>query len=305
MTNSDSSGNAAAAFIAAMVTLLFWGGTAIANRYAVGFADPITVATLRSMLAGAIALLVALSMRLEFPRERNDRILLLLSGLLSFAVWPLAISLGVARTTASHAALIMAMLPIFTVLIAALVHRTAPPKAWWFGGILALIATTILITYRGGSYTAADASSAVIGDLIILAGSVLCSAGYVAGAKLSPKIGAFATTFWGLSIALVVTAPVFAISQQQTDWSMMPTSAWWSIAWLTLCSSLFGYVLWFYALGRGGIEKIGSLQLLMPVITLAGAVWVLGEILTPQLVALSVLVLLGTFIAHRFANRDK
>ena len=305
MSNSDNSGNAAPAFIAAIITLVFWGGTAIANRYAVGFADPITVATLRSMLAGAIALVVALAMRLEFPSERNDRILLLLSGLFSFAIWPLAISLGVARTTASHAALIMAMLPVFTVLIASVVHRTVPPLAWWFGGVLALIATTILITYRGGSFAVADSSSAVVGDLIILAGCVLCSAGYVAGAKLTPKIGSFATTFWGLSIALVVTAPVFAISQQQTDWSMLPTSAWWSIAWLTFCSSLIGYVLWFYALGRGGIEKIGSLQLLMPVVTLAGAVWVLGEVLTLQLVALSVLVLLGTFISHRFSNRNK
>lgn len=305
MPQAKRSRYAAPAFVAAIFTLIFWGGTAVANRYAVGFVDPITAATLRSMLAGAIALMVALAMRLEFPTERKDRLLLVLSGLFSFAIWPLAISLGVARTTASHAALIMAMLPIFTVFIASLVHRTIPPVAWWFGGILALIATTILITYRGGSFIVADRSSAAIGDLIILAGSVLCSAGYVAGAKLAPKIGAFATTFWGLSIALLVTAPVFAISQQQTDWAAVPPAAWWSIAWLTFCSSLIGYVLWFYALGRGGIEKIGSLQLLMPVVTLAGAVWVLGETLTPQLMALSALVLLGTFIAHRFSNRDK
>jgi drug/metabolite transporter (DMT)-like permease len=74
---------------------------------------------------------------------------------------------------------------------------------------------------------------------------------------------------------------------------------------LTICSSLLGYLLWFYALGRGGIEKVGSLQLLMPVITLAGAVLVLGEELTPQLIGLSVLVLAGTVVAHRYSARDK
>ena len=134
---------------------------------------------------------------------------------------------------------------------------------------------------------------------------MLCSCAYVMAAKLTPKIGSFATTFWALSVALVITAPIFAYSQQQTDWAAVPATAWWSLAWLTICSSLLGSVLWFFALARGGIEKIGSLQMLMPVITLAGAVWVLGEVLTPQLIALCALVLAGTLVAHRYSVRDK
>ena len=75
------------ATLAALLSLVFWGGTAIANRYAVAFADPIVVATLRSILAGIIALAVALTLRLKWPAGRNDQLLLLLSGLCSFAMW--------------------------------------------------------------------------------------------------------------------------------------------------------------------------------------------------------------------------
>lgn len=304
MSVTTSSRSAAPAFIAAIVTLLFWGGTAIANRYAVGYADPIAVATLRSLLAGLLALSIALLLRLEFPAERKDRILLLLSGLFSFALWPIVLSLGLGQTTASHAALIMAILPVITVLLAALINRTVPTAAWWFGGTLAIIATVFLITDRGGSFAVADPAAAAIGDLIILAGCVFCAAGYVAGAKVTAKIGSFATTFWGLATALLVTVPGFLLTQAKTDWAALPASAWWAIAWLTLCSSFFGYVLWFYALGRGGIERIGSLQLLMPVVTLVGAVLILGEVLTWQLAALCSIVLLGTFIAHRYSTRE-
>lgn len=289
------------AVVAALVTLVFWGGTAIANRYAVGFADPITVATLRSMLAGGIALVVALVLRLEFPTGRHDRLLLLASGLTSFALWPIFLSLGLERTTASHAALIMATLPIITVIISSVINRNAPARAWWIGAMAALVGAIWLILGQGASFAVTDSRSAAIGDLIILTGCVICASGYVAGGKLSPKIGAFATTFWGLAIALFLTVPVFAYYQANTDWNAVPAAAWWSIAWLTICSSLLGYLLWFFALGRGGIEKIGSLQLLMPVITLAGAVWVLGEVLTPQLIALSALVLAGTIVAHRYS----
>lgn len=305
MTSARTTDSATTAFVAAIFALIFWGGTAVANRYAVGFIDPITVATLRSMLAGAIALVTALVLQMPFPATRRDRFLLLLVGLFGFAIWPLAISLGLARTTASHAALILATMPIMTVLVASVVHRTIPPVPWWLGGGTALLATAILIIRRDGSLTVADPATAVIGDLIILAGCVLCAIGYVVAAKLTPKIGSVATTFWALSIALVITAPVFAFSQQQTDWAAVPAAAWWAIVWLTFLSSLLGSVLWFFALARGGIEKIGSLQMLMPIITLAGAVWILGELLTLQLIGLSALIIVGTFIAHRFSIRDQ
>ena len=300
-----SSRPAALAFVAAIIAMIFWGGTAVANRYAVGFIDPITVATLRTCLAGSVALVIALALRMPLPTTRRDQFLLVLVGLIGFAIWPLTISLALAKTTASHAALIIATMPVMTVLVASFVHRTIPPIAWWLGGAAALSATAILIIYRDGSLTVADPSAAFVGDLTILGGCVLCSIAYVMAAKLTPKIGSFATTFWALSVALVITAPIFAYSQQQTDWTTVPATAWWSLAWLTICSSLLGSVLWFFALARGGIEKIGSLQMLMPVFTLFGAVWVLGEVLTLQLIALSALVLAGTYVAHRYSNRDK
>ncbi|MGI9220269.1 MAG: DMT family transporter [Woeseiaceae bacterium] len=295
----------ALAIAAALITLLFWGGTAIANRYAVGFADPITVATLRSLLAGLLALIIAVALKLKVPSGTGDRSLLLASGLSSFALWPIFLSLGLERTTASHAALIMATLPIITVILASIVNRTTPAPAWWIGAVAALVGAIWLILGQGASLGVADSRSAAIGDLIILVGCVICASGYVAGAKLTPKIGTFATTFWGLAAALFLTVPIFAFYQQDTDWAAVPIAAWWSIAWLTICSSLLGYLLWFYALGHGGIEKVGSLQLLMPVITLVGAVLILDEVLTPQLVALSVLVLFGTVVAHRYSTRDQ
>ena len=133
------------------------------------------VATLRSMLAGAIALVISLFLRLKFPAGHSDRLVLVISGLCSFAIWPLALSLGLARTTASHAALIMAMLPVFTVLMASALQKSMPRTAWWFGGALALISTAVLILFRGGSYDVADPASALVGDLIILVGAILCA----------------------------------------------------------------------------------------------------------------------------------
>ena len=124
-----SSRPAALAFFAAIIAMIFWGGTAVANRYAVGFIDPMTVATLRTCLAGTVALVIALMLRMPLPTTHRDRLLLVLVGLIGFAIWPITISLALVKTTASHAALIIATMRLMTVLVASIVHLTEPPSA--------------------------------------------------------------------------------------------------------------------------------------------------------------------------------
>ncbi len=287
--------------IVALAALILWSGTAIANKIAVAHLDGLTAGVLRSMAAGIFALVIGLVLKLPFPDTGRDRLLLAIAGITSFALWPIMLSIGIVRTTAGHAALIMAMIPVFTVLILALLQRRFPATGWWIGAGIALTATAILMTSRGVSLEVLEDGSSFGGDLIILLGSVFCAAGYVTGGKLSPKTGTAATTFWGLSMALLVLVPVFLVIFDHTHWSEVPVSAWMAIAWMIFLSSLAGYALWFYALGKGGIGRIGSLQLLMPVITLFAAAMILDEKLSLLLAATCVAIILGTMLAQRHA----
>lgn len=293
--------SAAPAFAAAGVALLLWSGTAIANKIAVNHMDDLSAGVLRSMIAGICALAFALLAKLPFPGTARERVLLIVSGLASFAFWPILLSLGIGRTTAGHAALIMATIPVFTVLIAALVERRRPQAGWGFGAAVAFAGTTAVVMGRGVSIEAFDDGSSIAGDLIILIGGVICAIGYVAGGKLSPKIGTAATTFWGLACALVVLVPTFAAIAGRTEWTTVPVAGWLAVGWMAFLSSLAGYALWFYALGRGGIARIGSLQLAMPVVTLFAAALVLHETLTPLLLVSCATIVVGTFVAQRNA----
>jgi len=288
---------ALAVYAAAAAALLFWSGTAIANKIAVAQIDPSSAGILRSMLAGLIAGGLALAFRLPFPRKAGQRGLLLVSGISSFAVWPMLMSLGLGTTTAGHAALIMAMLPAFTGLIAAAADRAWPRASWWGGVALAAIGTFALIFYRDGGALAGEQAS-ITGDLIILAGVVVCALGYVCGGKLSPVIGTWATTFWGLAAATVVTIPTLAVLAHRTDWAAVDSTGWLAIAYMTFLSSLAGYAAWFWALGHGGIARIGSWQLAMPVTTLAAAGVVLGEAITWPIIVSGLAILAGTALAQ-------
>jgi len=285
--------------LGAGAALVLWSGTAIANKVAVGHMDPLTAGILRSLLAGLIAAAIAATARLPVPGNRRDWALLVVAGITSFALWPMLLSLGLARTSASHAALIMAMIPVFTGLIAAALERRGPRAAWWIGVAVAVAGTAALVATRGGGLAGGDLSADLGGDLIILSGAAICALGYVAGGRLSATLGTFSTTFWGLAIATTVLVPAFLLRVGETDWGAVPAPGWAAIAYLTVASSLVGYALWFWSLGRGGIARIAALQFSQPVMTLAFAVPILGERLTWPLVLSGAVILIGVAITQR------
>jgi drug/metabolite transporter (DMT)-like permease len=286
-----------AVYAAAGGALVLWSGTPIANKIAVASIDPATAGILRSMLAGLLAGSFALALRLPFPSIPRQRLLLLLSGIGNFAVWPLLLSIGLGLTTANHAAFIIAMIPIATGLIAAAADRSWPHLLWWAGGALAVAGTFMLIFYRG-SGPGEVAGASVTGDLVILVGVIACALGYVAGGKLSPVIGTWATTFWGLGGAAVVLVPVVGMLAPRTDWAAVGAAGWLSIAYMTLLSSFAGYLAWFWALGHGGIARMSSWQLSQPAVTLVFAALLLGEAITLPLLVSGAAILAGAWLAQ-------
>src|SRR5690606_31172849 len=115
--------SAGGALAAGIGTLPLWSGTPIAYKVVVDYMDGCTAGLVRSALAGVVAVLVALSMRLPFPRNGKDRSMLVLSGVASFAAWPVTLSIGLEQTSAGHAALILATIPVIAVMLAALLDR--------------------------------------------------------------------------------------------------------------------------------------------------------------------------------------
>jgi drug/metabolite transporter (DMT)-like permease len=293
----------AAVYAAAIFSLVLWAGTPIANKISVAAIDPATAGLLRSALAGVASLVLAILLRLPFPFSTQQRVLLALSGVGNFVAWPWLLSLGLGLTTANHAALMIATIPIFTGLMAAAVERIRPSTAWLVGVTISLLGTAFLIGVRADGPSAAAGS--VVGDVLILLGVLACAAGYVAGGLLAPQIGTFATTFWGLGSSVAFLAPALALIWGRTDWAAVSSSAWLAVGYMALCSSFVGYIAWFWALGRGGIARMSAWQLGQPVLTIVAAGFLLGERVTWPLVAAGIAVLFGTALTQLAPRRAR
>ncbi len=291
-----SPGGAVATFAAASFAVVAWGLTPAATKLAVGEIDPLTVGILRTVLAMAPGLPLALALRLPLPTGRNDWGLLLVSAACGFVGFPLLFGIGVDLTTTAHAALIMAALPIFTGLFGGVVERRSPRRLWWCGAALALAGEVLLVGARFGFE---EPGVTFEGDILTLASCIVAAGGYVAGSRLSPRIGTWSTTFWGLSLGGMVLLPLLAIRLDATDWDAVTVVGWNAVGYLALFSTVLAYVCWYWALARGGTARIGSIQFAQPVVALAVAVTAMGEAMTVPLALATVTILAGIAIARR------
>ncbi len=109
---------------------------------------------------------------------------------------------------------------------------------------------------------------------------------------------ATATTFWGAAGSAILLLPA-------VPWLMglgleaAPADAWAGVLYLAVAVTIVGYILWYWALGQGGIARVGLMQFLQPISGLLLAAVLLGEQLTLPLAIAAVLVLAGVFIAAR------
>ena len=94
-------------------------------------------------------------------------------------------------------------------------------------------------------------------------------------------------------------APFVPLAAAGSGWRDAGAAAWGGVAFLALGSSILAYVCLYWSFGKGGIAKTGMLYFMAPVITLTLAVLMLGETLTPTLLAAAGVILGGVYISQR------
>ena len=279
---------------AALAVMAIWGGTPLFSKLAASQIDPLLVGVLRIVIAAALAFPLAIAARHPLPSDAHDRRLLAFSGLAAFVVFPVLFTVGQSSTSALHGALILATLPVFTSLFGTIVEKRRVSAIWLAGCLIALSSEAVVIAWRPMEEASA---SSIRGDIIVLASALVCAMGYVAGARLSQRgYPATPTTLWGVSFSAVVLFPLMVWSLTRDGWPQAGVVAWGSVLVLALLTSVFGYIAWYWALGRGGISRIASTQFAQPVFGVALAAIVLGERPAPVVTLAGLGVLTGAWL---------
>lgn len=282
-------------YLAGGLAVAIWGATPAATAVLAREVAPGLIGIARLMASAAILLPVALIVRPRLPSDRGGWSALLVSATVGLFGSFMLQGLGIPRTSTTHAALILALSPVFTAIVQFLLSRHWPTRLWWIGSVIALSGVATLVFSR--NLAGGGSPATLLGDLIVLAGTITVSIGYVAGSRLSSRIGLFAATTWSLLIGAVIALP--ALPVLSSGLGAITWVGWAALAFLAALCTPIAFAAWFWALDQGGVATIAPLQFGQPIVSLIIAATLLSESLSATVLLALCLISCGVYLSRR------
>jgi len=196
---------------------------------------------------------------------------------------------GLQRTTASAASLILALVPMLTLLFRVLFERERISAMRWFAVALSLIGAYFVIMTDGG-----EGTGTLIGNLLMVC-ACLCWTGYILTTpKLMAACSSMRVSTWQAAAATITLAP-FAIAER-SSWVPISATAWLCIFLLAAVCSALCYVLYNEAIRFVDSLSVSLTINLNPVAACIGGALLLQEALTPMQLFGGVLIILSMIV---------
>ena len=252
------------------VGVLAFSLTVPLTRVAVHDLDATFVGAGRAVVAGVLAGVLLLVTRPRRPR-RNEAVRLAVVAAGVVVGFPLCTSAALTEVPASHAAVVIGLLPAATAAMSVLRTRERVPVRFWVWALAGAAAVIAFIAYSNGglgTFRPAD------GWLLIAV--LLAAIGYAEGGLLSRTLGSWQTICWALLLALPLMVALTARAPVD-DLSAVGPAAWAAVAYLSVVSMFLGFFAWYRGLAVGPMAQVSQVQLVQPVLSLLWAAALLGE----------------------------
>ncbi len=181
---------------------------------------------------------------------------------------------GIKYTSASAASLIIASIPVFSVIIESLLYKKPITKR----SIVSLTLSVIGVCLVVGLDIKALMGSGYLKGYLMMGGAVISWVAYsVTSTPLFKKYSQLQVLFWQSVIGLGCFIPFALI--ENTVWTDVTPEIWTHVAILGVFASAIGFYVYLYALDTLGIGESSYYLNIIPVITIIVGYFYLGETL--------------------------
>lgn len=248
-----------------MFPIIFWAFAFPLIKLALTELTPINLTILRLFIVCAVFLLVFMIAPQRFtPLQRKDLLPLFLLGFLGLVVYHLGLNYGEQYISPSAASLIIATIPVFTIIFASIILKEKITLTIAAGILLALIGVIIIsLTNTPGNPFEIQYLSAAVAVLI----SALVGAGYtIAGKKLLQRYSALSLTVYAFLFGSLGLLP-FLSPSLLTEAAALSWRGWGAVLFLALLPTVIGYVIWYLVLTVKTTSQISVFLYFIPVLS--------------------------------------
>lgn len=264
--------------IAALVTVIAWGGSFISTKVLMeeGGFTPVEVYVYRFTLAYFLMLLITFKKILA--NNWKDELQFVLCGICAGTLYFLTENYALKYTTAGNVSLLSAISPIFTTLLMALVYRSPITKGV-VGGSIACFIGVALVIFSPAIAIGSGFEIHPFGDLLALTCAISWGVYSVAIKRLIPLYSTFFVTrklfFYGVLTAIPLLAfqkgPYHLMLLFDTPKYLL------NLLFLVLMCSVAAYLLWNEATKLIGPVSTNNYLYLQPLVTMVAGWFFFGE----------------------------
>jgi O-acetylserine/cysteine efflux transporter len=263
---------------------LIWGMNLVVSKVGVSEIPPLLFTTLRFAL---LAVLTVPFLRVVRGKMSAMVVAALLSGGLNFAL--MFAGLAIAQNVSSVAIAGQLGVPITTMLSVALLGETVRWRRWTgialsFAGVLVMGLDPLVFAYWPSL-------------VLVIASAFVGSLGLIAVKRLTEfKPLEMQAWFSWISLPLLALLTLYVNRPSFADLGAISMKAWAAVAFTAILGSLVAHTGFYHLVQRYPVTSVAPLTVLSPVFSVVFGVTLLGDQLTPRILAGGLLTLLGVLI---------
>lgn len=259
------------ALTAITVTVIFWGYSFVSTKILLRDLPPVTIAFFRQIIAAA-ALLILLYVKKLFVRmPLKDILLLFASSFFGIVLYFLFENTGLKHTTASNGSIIVAAVPVFTLITESLFYKFKITLRVIICVIISILGVFLVIFERGIDFS----SSYTKGNLLMIAAMVTWVIYTIVCKSLTGKYKGIVITAYQMIAAAILYIPF--IIPEIGQWKAISVYSTANLLYLGLFCSALAYYLYNTAVKSLGATVSSMFLNLIPVVSIIGGVFVLKE----------------------------
>lgn len=278
------------AMAAIILTAIFWGISFINIKIAVAVIPPMTLAVSRFLLASAILLFLLRKLEPATRLAPKDRPLMAVAGIIGVTAYFYFENNGVKLTTASSASLIVATIPVLTLLGEMIFFKVKLNLAKIVSVSLSLVGVYLIITV-----TKETGGESLLGNAFMVGASIAWVIYALVTRPLNERYSQLAIVTYQTLFGTLALIPLSLFEYQ--GWQPVNGTIIAHVVFLGLFCSALGYYLYVYSMAYLGISTVSLFINLIPVVTVATGYYFLHETVILQQVIGGAVVILSVFLA--------
>jgi drug/metabolite transporter (DMT)-like permease len=276
---------------------VIWGLNFTAIKGALADFQPLTFNAIRFGTSSLFLLGLLWIKERNLGIHRKDLARFVVLAIIGNTAYQLFFINGIALTTATSSALILATTPIFIILFGALLDIEKVTSRVVQGVILSFLGVVMIVLGAGDALT--FSSQSLLGDLLIVANPICWSIYTVLSKPMLKEYSPLKLTAVTMAIGAVPLVVVGVPTLGTQNWAAISVNAWLGLGFSAFLAIGIGYVIWYTGVSRIGSARTSLYDNLVTVFAVASAWILLSENMTIIQIAGAVLVFVSLYVVRR------